>query len=137
MDLVRTLKHAGIGLVVAAVVGLVPGVGLVGPLVGGAVAGYLHGTDAKGGAIAGGAVGALAAALTLAFLLLSVVVGVGRGTIGWLDWLPAAGGAAWVVLLFVVGFGVLVAVTTVGGVLGAVVARERRRDADGTGPAQG
>jgi hypothetical protein len=122
----RLLQNGAIGLAVMIVVGLVPMVNALASVVGGAVAGYLQKEDVRGGAIAGAVTGLLWTAATV-LLLVVAVVGFGITSapgVGLFDWLPAAGGAAWIVLLFVVGNGVVVLTTTVGGVVGSLLARE-------------
>jgi hypothetical protein len=132
MDTRTLLKHGAIGLVAMVVVGLVPMVSVLAPFVGGGVAGYLQKADLRAGAIAGAVVGLLWTALTVLLLALAIV-GFGLTAapgVGPLDWLPAAGGAAWIGLLFVVMNGIVVVTTTAGGAVGALVARESTSASD-------
>ncbi len=127
MTLARTLKHSLLGLVVMILVGMVPMVNLLAPFVGGGTAGYLQREGARGGAVAGGLVGALMGLLALSLLLVATLVRfVTTAGAGLLDWLPAAGGGAWVVLLFVGMTAGMVLFSAVGGVLGGLVEADQR-----------
>lgn len=132
MSRTRLLKNGAVGLAAMIVVGLVPVLNVLAPVVGGGVAGSLQREDARGGAVAGAVVGLLWTLLTL--VLVTVVVvwasltpGPGAGPF---DWLPAAGGAAWIVLLFVVTNAFVVVLTTVGGLVGGVLARDSEGESE-------
>ena len=123
----RLLRNAIIGLLTMIIVGFIPMVNMLAPVVGGGVAGYLEGKTIKDGSIAGAVTGFLWTAIT--FVLLAVVM-IGAGLtappgVGMFDWLPAAGGATFIAVLFVLVNGVVVALTTVGGAIGGSIAKEQ------------
>lgn len=108
-------------------VGMIPMVNLLAPFAGGVTAGYLQRGGARGGAVAGGLVGALMGFLALSLLVVATLLRFATTAgAGLLDWLPAAGGGAWVVLLFVGTTGGMVLFAAVGGVLGGLIEADQR-----------
>jgi len=133
MDTTRTLRNGAIGLAVMVVVGLVPMLNVLASVIGGGVAGYLQRDDPRGGAVAGAATGLLWTLLTLVLLLL-VTIGAGLAVppgVGPFDWVSAAGGGAFIAVLFLLTNALVVVTATVGGAIGGLLAGER-----GTAPEQ-